>query len=98
MGTMVWLRGEFDTVYERAQRAGARPMLAGRGRDEIEALYRAREPYYRQADLTVDTTGINPDQVVSKLLLLLRGPQGEPQPQARRADQRIPSVSEEGHS
>jgi len=59
-------------VYERAQRAGARPMLAGRKREEIEALYRAREPYYRQADLTVDTTGINPDQVVSKLLLLLR--------------------------
>jgi shikimate kinase len=47
-------------------------MLAGRGRDEIEALYRAREPYYRQADLTVDTTRINPDQVVSKLLLALR--------------------------
>jgi shikimate kinase len=69
---VVWLRGEFDAVYERAQRAGARPMLAGRGRDEVEALYRAREPYYRQADLTVDTTGINPDQVVAKLLLLLR--------------------------
>jgi shikimate kinase len=85
-------------VYERAQRAGARPMLAGRGRDEIEALYRAREPYYRQADLTVDTTGINPDQVVAKLLLLLRerstlspkgrGPQDEPQPEARRVHQR----------
>jgi shikimate kinase len=49
-------------------------MLAGRSRDEIEALYRAREPYYRQADLTVDTTGINPDQVVAKLLLALRQP------------------------
>ena len=72
LGTMVWLCGDFDAVYERAQRAGARPMLAGRGRDEIEALYRAREPYYRQADLTVDTTSINPDQVVSKLLLALR--------------------------
>jgi shikimate kinase len=46
-------------------------MLAGRGRDEVEALYRAREPYYRQADLSVDTTDINPDQVVSTLLLAL---------------------------
>jgi shikimate kinase len=73
LGTVVWLRGDFDAVYERAQRAGARPMLAGRGRDEIEALYRAREPYYRRADLTVDTTGLNLDQVVSKVLLLLRG-------------------------
>ncbi|HUP37360.1 MAG TPA: shikimate kinase [Candidatus Limnocylindria bacterium] len=73
LGTVVWLRGDFDAVYERAQRAGTRPMLAGRGRDEIEALYRAREPYYRRADLTVDTTGLNLDQVVSKVLLLLRG-------------------------
>jgi len=71
LGTVVWLRGDFDAVYERAQRAGARPMLSGRGRDDVEALYRAREAYYRQADLTVDTTGINPDQVVAKLLLLL---------------------------
>ncbi|HSE06025.1 MAG TPA: shikimate kinase [Methylomirabilota bacterium] len=71
LGTVVWLRGDFDTVYERARRSGERPMLAGRRRDEIEALYRAREPYYRQADLTVDTTGSNPDQVVAKLLLAL---------------------------
>jgi shikimate kinase len=58
-------------VYERARRAGERPMLAGRAREEIEALYHAREPYYRQADLAIDTTGITLDQVVSKLLLAL---------------------------
>jgi shikimate kinase len=72
LGTVVWLRGDFETVYERARRVGARPMLAGRERDDVEALYRAREPYYRQADLAIDTTGINPDQVVTKLLLALR--------------------------
>ena len=71
VGTVVWLRGDFDTMYERARRAGERPMLAGRDRDEIEALYRAREPYYRQADLTIDTTGLTADQVVSRLLLAL---------------------------
>jgi shikimate kinase len=71
VGTVVWLRGDFETMYERARRAGERPMLAGRARDEIEALYRAREPYYRQADLTIDTTGLTPDQVVSRLLLAL---------------------------
>jgi len=71
LGTVVWLRGDFDAVYERARRAGERPMLAGRAREEIEALYHAREPYYRQADLAIDTTGITLDQVVSKLLLAL---------------------------
>lgn len=72
LGTVVWLRGDFDTLYERARRAGERPMLAGRGREEVEALYREREPYYRQADLTVDTTGIGPDQVATRVLLALR--------------------------
>ena len=30
LGTVVWLAGDFDTLYERARRAGERPMLAGR--------------------------------------------------------------------
>jgi shikimate kinase len=71
LGTVVWLRGDFDALYERARRVGERPMLAGRGRDDVEALYRAREPYYRQADITVDTTGIGPEQVVARVILAL---------------------------
>jgi shikimate kinase len=89
LGTVVWLTGDFDVLYERARRAGERPMLAGRGRDEVEALYRAREPYYRQADLTVDTTNINADQVATKVLLALRSgptlsPLGRGQGEGRR--------------
>ena len=72
LGTVVWLRGDFEALYERARRMGERPMLAGRGRDDVEALYRAREPYYRRADLAVDTTGIGPDQVATRVLLALR--------------------------
>ena len=68
LGTVIWLAGDFDVLYERALRAGARPMLAGRTRDEVEALCRSREPFYRQADLAVDTTGLGPDQVVSRIL------------------------------
>src|SRR5438034_727393 len=30
LGTVVWLTGDFATLYERALRAGERPMLAGR--------------------------------------------------------------------
>jgi shikimate kinase len=72
LGTVVWLTGDFDVLYERARRAGERPMLAGRSREEVEALYRAREPYYRQADLAVDTTGIGPDEVANRVLVALR--------------------------
>ncbi len=84
LGTVVWLAGEFDVLYERARRAGERPMLAGKSRDEVEALYRAREPYYRQADVTVDTTGIGPDQVVSRVVRVLRD-RTNPLPSGERA-------------
>jgi shikimate kinase len=72
LGTVVWLAGDFDTLYERARRAGERPMLAGRTREEVAALYRARAPYYGQAHLTVDTTAVGPDLVASRVLAALR--------------------------
>jgi shikimate kinase len=72
LGTVVWLSGDFDALYERALRGGARPMLAGRSRDDVLALYRSREPFYRQADLTVDTTSLGPDQVAARVLAALR--------------------------
>jgi shikimate kinase len=72
VGTVVWLAGDFDTLYERARRQGERPMLAGRSRDDVEALYRAREPFYAQADLTVRTDGLGPEQVTAAVLAALR--------------------------
>src|SRR5262245_58563770 len=51
LGTVVWLSGDFDTLYRRARENGDRPMLAGKTREDVETLYRAREPFYRQADL-----------------------------------------------
>jgi shikimate kinase len=75
LGTVIWLAGDFDTVYTRALRGGERPMLAGRSREEVEGLYRSREPYYRHAHLTVDTDGLGPDQVAARILHALRAPE-----------------------
>jgi shikimate kinase len=80
LGTVVWLAGDLDVLHERARRMGERPMLAGRTRDDVAALYRAREAYYRQADLTVDTTDRNTDQVVAQVLLALRSHPSPPHP------------------
>jgi shikimate kinase len=71
LGTVVWLSGDFEALYRRALGAGERPMLAGRSREEVEALYRSREPFYAQADLAVDTTGLGPDQVAAEVLRAL---------------------------
>lgn len=72
MGTVVWLAGEFEALYARALRSGSRPMLDGQPREEVATLLHAREPYYRQAHLAVETTGLGVDQVVRRILALLR--------------------------
>lgn len=72
LGTVVWLRGDLRELYERARRVGERPMLAGRSFVEIEALYRQREAFYARAHVSVDTTGLGPDEVVSRVLTGLR--------------------------
>jgi shikimate kinase len=74
LGTVVWLRGSLQGLLERAGRAGGRPMLGGRTPEQVEALYRAREPYYARAHAVVDIDGLTVDQVVNRLLGLLREP------------------------
>ena len=72
LGTVIWLRGDLGELWTRARGQGQRPVLAGRSFEDIEALYRQREPFYARADLVVDTTGLGPDQVVARLLAVLR--------------------------
>ena len=72
LGTVVWLRGPLGDLVARARRMGARPMLDGRPLEEVEALYHDRERYYAQADLTIDTADLGPDQVVGRILAALR--------------------------
>jgi shikimate kinase len=71
LGTVVWLRGDLSVLLDRAGRIGGRPML-DRSPAEIETLYRAREPYYSRAHITLDTAGLGVDQVVSRLVAALR--------------------------
>jgi shikimate kinase len=76
LGTVVWLRGAVEELVARAARSGQRPMLAGRTPAEVEALHAAREPYYRQAHVTVDTAGLGVDQVAARVAALLQDPHG----------------------
>ena len=71
LGTVVWLSGDFDALYRRALAAGERPMLAGRSREDVQALYQSRVPFYAQADFAVDTTALGPDQVAAEILRIL---------------------------
>lgn len=72
LGTVVWLSGDFEPLYARALRSGSRPMLVGRSREEVEALYRARIPFYERADIGVDATDAGPERVAARVLQALR--------------------------
>ncbi len=71
IGTVVWLGGDFATLYERALRGGDRPMLRGKTREQAEALYEGRKAFYSRADLVVETAGLNPDQVAARVAAAL---------------------------
>lgn len=88
LGLVIWLSGAFDTLYRRALAGGDRPMLAGRSRDDVRALYRQREPYYRRAALSIDTTALTPDQVAAKITAAL----GEREHRSNAADRQTPSA------
>lgn len=85
LGTVVWLAADFDAAYQRAGRTGDRPMLAGRSLEEAAALHAARQAYYRQAHLALDTTHLSVDAVVARILRHLREREraGEPRPAVR---------------
>jgi shikimate kinase len=72
LGTVVWLGGDLDTLYQRATRLGGRPMLADRSREEIAALYEARRAHYSQAHVSVDVSYLGVDAAVTRVLRYLR--------------------------
>jgi shikimate kinase len=72
LGTVVWLAADFDLLYERARRGGDRPMLAGRSREDAQALYEARKADYGQAHLAVEVSRLGVDGTVNRILRYLQ--------------------------
>jgi shikimate kinase len=72
LGFVIWLRGGLPELLARARRQGARPMLDGRSDEDLLALLKAREPFYSQAHLTIETNGRSVDQVVAELVAAVR--------------------------
>ena len=85
LGTVVWLAADFAALYGRASRVGDRPMLAGRTREEVAALFEARKADYRQAHLAIDTTRLGVDQIVSRILRHLRERERQARPEVPAA-------------
>ncbi len=68
-GVVVLLTASLEAILRRVQRQGGRPLLrAAQVRERVLFLCREREPYYRECDLAVDTTGRTPARVAAEVV------------------------------
>lgn len=70
-GTIVYLRARPETLLARVGEAGTRPLLRGLDRQDrrgrLEALLQERREAYATAAMTVDTDGLDPEQVAREI-------------------------------
>ncbi len=67
-GISVWLKADIEVLMRRTKRRGERPLV-----DQIKTLLPLREPFYAQADLTVQSREEPHDAIVDELLEKLAG-------------------------
>jgi len=65
---VVWLKIPLDTVWQRTAGDDSRPLLKGSTREQVEALFKQREPYYALAHLHVEVEGKSPGQIAREIL------------------------------
>jgi len=71
-GQVVYLHAPVETLLERVAGDANRPLLqVADPRAKLEALQTERDPLYRQADLTVETAGRSPAEIVDEILARL---------------------------
>lgn len=71
-GFVVNLTASPTAVLDRLTGKNDRPLLReGKGLEQIRGMLAEREPYYADADIRIDTTGKNVEDVVREILLIL---------------------------
>ena len=72
-GTVICLTASPDTIALRLQETNDRPLLQGEDPlAKIRTLLTARAAAYAQADITIDTSTLNPNEVVDIILAQLK--------------------------
>ncbi|WP_062355914.1 shikimate kinase [Bacillus kwashiorkori] len=70
-GLVIYLSHPFQASYERIKNDKSRPLLK-KTTTELNNIYNKRLPYYQQANMTIETNGKSPLQIVSEILSLLK--------------------------
>lgn len=67
-GKIICLTATPDAILERTKRYYHRPLLNTKNpKEKIEELLKVRAPFYAQADATIDTTNLTPEEVVQEI-------------------------------
>lgn len=67
--TAIWLVAGLAQAVDRVGMNRNRPLLLGNVRGQLAELMTAREPLYKEvATIVIDTSKLNPDEVVSSIL------------------------------
>jgi len=65
-GISIWLKADLDVLSRRTKRRNDRPLV-----EQIKALLPLREPFYAQADITVQSRDEPHDTIVSEIIAAL---------------------------
>ena len=68
-GLMIWLKTSPETIYERVKSEHHRPLLGVKDPlQEINKLLGLREPLYAEADITIETDGLDIEKIVGMIV------------------------------
>ena len=75
-GKIVFLKVDIDVLFQRTGHTGdERPLLKNTSFEKMKALLDYRTPIYEGcADMTIDTNGLNVDEVAREILRVLEIP------------------------
>lgn len=72
-GIFIYLKASAEVIFERTRYSAHRPLLENVSPyDQIKRLLSYRTPFYEASDYTIDTSNLNIDQVVDKIIELLK--------------------------
>ncbi|MGN0818055.1 MAG: shikimate kinase [Candidatus Coproplasma sp.] len=72
-GKIIYLRTQPETLIKRVEGDTSRPLLKGGAKDKIYSILSVRAPVYTAAaDYIVDTDGLTPEQIATKIMELVK--------------------------
>jgi len=71
-GVVFALKASVSTIYQRTKDHAHRPILnVGNPQEKIKQLLKERAPYYAQAQHSIDTDNLSPEEIVDKIVAIL---------------------------